>query len=105
MQQIRGREAEALRGLTAVDGALLTALPKMVWALWVDDEHRAVKMHRHFDVLKGAPVVATLTEGNGSETPQLRATLQADRPGKAVGSKSGVGLFTVRSRSSSPKSR
>ena len=79
LPQIQGREAEALRGLTAVDGALLTALPKMAWTLWVDDEHRAVKMHLHFDVLKGVPVEATVTEGNGSETAQLRAALQAGR--------------------------
>ena len=79
LPQIQGREAEALRGLTAVDGALLAALPKMAWALWVDDEHRAVKMHLHFDVLKGVPVEATVTEGNGSETAQLRATLQTGR--------------------------
>ncbi len=77
--QIQGREAEALRGLTAVDGTLLTALPKMAWALWIDDEHRAVKMHLHFDVLKGVPVEAALTAGNASETVQLRATLQAGR--------------------------
>jgi hypothetical protein len=79
LPQIEGREAEALRGLTAVDGTLLTALPKMAWALWVDDEHRAVKMHLHFDVLKGVPVEATVTAGNASETVQLRATLQASR--------------------------
>jgi Transposase DDE domain len=79
LPQIQGREAEALQGLTAVDGTLLTALPKMAWALWVDDEHRAVKMHLHFDVLKGVPVEATVTEGNGSETAQLRAALQAGR--------------------------
>jgi len=79
LPQIQGREAEALRGLTAVDGTLLTALPKMAWALWVDDQHRAVKMHLHFDVLKGVPVEATLTAGNASETVQLRATLQSGR--------------------------
>ena len=45
----------------------------------MDDEHRAVKMHRHFDVLQGVPVEATLTAGNGSETAALRATLQAGR--------------------------
>jgi len=76
---VTGREAEALRGLTAVDGSLLPALPKMVWALWLDDEHRAAKMHVHFDVLRGVPVEATVTAGNGSETAQLRATLQAGR--------------------------
>lgn len=79
LPQLQGREAEALRGLTAVDGTLLTALPKMAWALWVDDQHRAVKMHLHFDVLKGVPVEATVTAGSASETEQLRGTLQAGR--------------------------
>jgi hypothetical protein len=74
-----GKEAEALRGLTAVDGSLLPALSKMAWALWVDDQHRAAKMHVHFDVLKGVPVEATVTAGNGSETAQLRASLQPQR--------------------------
>jgi len=36
-------------------------------------------MHVHFDVLKGVPVEITVTEGNGSETAQLRATLQPQR--------------------------
>jgi len=74
-----GKEAEALRGLTAVDGSLLPALSKMAWALWLDEEHRAAKMHVHFDVLKGVPVEVTVTEGNGSETAQLRGTLQPQR--------------------------
>jgi len=55
------------------------ALPKMAWALWLDPQHRAAKMHVHFDVLKGVPVETTVTTGNGSETAQLRATLQAQR--------------------------
>ena len=76
---VTGKEAEALRGLTAVDGSLLPALSKMAWALWLDEEHRAAKMHVHFDVLKGVPVDVTVTEGNGSETAQLRATLQPQR--------------------------
>jgi hypothetical protein len=76
---VHGREAEALRGLTAVDGSLLPALPKMAWALWLDPQHRAAKMHVHFDVLQGVPVETTVTAGNDSETRQLRATLQAKR--------------------------
>jgi Transposase DDE domain len=76
---VHGKEAEALRGLTAVDGSLLPALPKMAWALWLDPQHRAAKMHVHFDVLKGVPVETTVTAGNDSETKQLRATLQAQR--------------------------
>jgi len=76
---LHGREAEALRGLTAVDGTLLDALPKMAWALWLDEEHRAVKMHLQFDVLKGVPSDATVTCGNGPEIEELRATLQPSR--------------------------
>ena len=74
-----GREAEVLRGLTAVDGSLLPALPKMAWALWVDDTHHAAKLHLHFDVFKGVPCQATLTHGSGNERTQLKNTLQADR--------------------------
>ena len=76
---VRGREAEALRGLTAVDGSLLPALPKMAWALWRDPQHRAAKMHVQFDVLKGVPVETTVTAGNDSETEQLRTKLRAQR--------------------------
>jgi hypothetical protein len=74
-----GKEAELLRGLTAVDGSLLPALPKMAWAVWVDDTHRAAKLHLHFDVFKGVPCRATVTAGNGNERQQLKETLQADR--------------------------
>lgn len=72
-------ERKALEGLTAVDGSLLPALPKMVWALWVDDEHRAAKMHVAFEVLRGVPTRVTVTAGNDSEKDQLRAMLQPDR--------------------------
>jgi DDE family transposase len=74
-----GKDAQMLRGLTAVDGSLLPALPKMAWALWVDEEHRAAKLHLHFDVFKGVPCYATITDGNGNEKKQLRAALQASR--------------------------
>ncbi len=72
-----GKDAEFLRGLTAVDGSLLPALPKMAWALWVDEEHRAAKLHLHFDVFKGVPCHASITDGNGNEKKELRAALQA----------------------------
>jgi Transposase DDE domain. len=74
-----GREAEALRGLTAVDGTLLPALPRMLWALWTDPQHHAAKMHLHFDVLKGIPADATFTPGACCESEQLRAALQPNR--------------------------
>src|SRR5712692_8557110 len=75
----RGKEADALRGLTAADGSLLPALPKMAWALWLDDQHRAAKLHLQFDVFKGVPVAASVTAGTGSENDQLRAALQPGR--------------------------
>jgi hypothetical protein len=74
-----GHDAEALRGLSAVDGSLLPALPRMVWALWEDDSHHAAKLHLQFDVLKGVPSDATLTAGASSEPDQLRAMLQPGR--------------------------
>lgn len=77
---VRGREAEALAGLTAVDGSFFAALPRMVWALWhKSDEKRGVKLHLHFDVLKGVPCDAELTPAACSETATLRAMLQAGR--------------------------
>jgi hypothetical protein len=74
-----GTDAKALQGLIAVDGSLLPALPKMVWALWMDDDHRAAKMHVHFDVFKAIPVDVTLTHGSGSEREQLRQMFQPGR--------------------------
>jgi hypothetical protein len=75
----KGKEAEALQGLTAVDGSLLPALPRMAWALWQDDQHRAAKLHLHFDVFQAVPVEATITAGNGSERHELLTTLQKGR--------------------------
>ena len=51
--------------LVAFDGSLLKALPKMRWALWLDEDHRAVKMHLEFNIHKGAPLQAQVTDANG----------------------------------------
>lgn len=75
----KGKDADILRGLTAVDGSLLPALPKMAWALWVDETHRAAKLHLHFDVFKGVPCHASITDGNGNERNELREALQSKR--------------------------
>jgi hypothetical protein len=58
---------------------VLRALPRMAWALWTDPEHRAVKVHLHFEVLPGAPADATVTPAACSEPEQLRAMLQPGR--------------------------
>ncbi len=78
-QQTLTRDQQALKNLTAVDGSLLPALSKMAWALWLDDEHRAAKMHVAFEVLRGIPVKVTITEGNGNEKHELRGMLEPDR--------------------------
>ena len=39
--------------VTAVDGTLLKALPRVAWALWVGPENRAAKAHVQFEILKG----------------------------------------------------
>ncbi len=65
--------------LTAVDGTLLQALPRITWALWKDDRHRAIRNHVHFEVLKGVPVQATITDAHAGETTILEAQLQAGR--------------------------
>ena len=63
----------------AVDGSLLHAMPKMLWALWRDEENRAAKVHLHLDLLKGAPERATVTHGNASEIDDLRENLAPGR--------------------------
>jgi hypothetical protein len=71
-------EQAALQQLTAVDGSLLPALPKMAWALWQDAQHRAAKMHVAFEVWRQMPVGVTVTAGNASERAELRRLV---RPG------------------------
>jgi hypothetical protein len=69
-------EWQALKNLVAVDGSLLPALPRMTWALWQDQRHRAAKMHVHFEVLRGIPTHVDVTAGNGSETKAMKRRLQ-----------------------------
>ena len=65
--------------LTLVDGTLLDALPKMAWALWKDDRHRALKAHIHYELLKGVPVSGTLTPARHHENRVLKTQLEAGR--------------------------
>jgi hypothetical protein len=76
---LKGREAEALANLTAVDGSVFAALPRMAWALWMDAEHRGVKLHLQFHVAKQLPDDAQLTPAACSEPAALAAMLQPGR--------------------------
>ena len=65
--------------LVAVDGSLLRALPKMLWALWLDENHRAAKLHLEFDIIKGVPIRANITDANANEKDNLRKSLSGDK--------------------------
>lgn len=65
--------------LVAVDGSLLPALPKIIWALWLDDEHKAAKLHLEFDIIKSVPLRADVTDGNANEKNNLRKSLSPDK--------------------------
>jgi hypothetical protein len=69
-------EQAALAQLPAVDGRLWPALPRMAWALWPDDPHRAAKMPVALAVLRQGPVEVTVTAGNGSERAEWRRLVQ-----------------------------
>lgn len=64
--------------LTAVDGTLINALPKMTWAFW-NHEKKAVKAHMQFDLEKHVPIKMTLTDGNGNENTVLEQNLEPGR--------------------------
>jgi Transposase DDE domain len=76
---LQGREAEALANLTAVDGSVFAALPRMAWALWMDEKHRGVKLHLQFHVSKSLPDDAQLTPAACSEPAALTSMLQPGR--------------------------
>jgi hypothetical protein len=63
----------------AVDGSLLPALPKMVWALWRDSGHRAAKLHLEYSLVHEVPTQARITDAHTSEGSVLRDWLS---PGK-----------------------
>jgi Transposase DDE domain len=62
--------------LKLVDGTLLPALPRMQWALWLNDKNRAAKLHLKFTVLRQAPCDAVITHGNSCERKAFRQLMQ-----------------------------
>jgi hypothetical protein len=73
----QGREAEALANLTAVDGTVFAAMPRMAWALWMDAEHRGVKLHLQFHACKGVPGDVVVSPAACSEPAALTSMLAA----------------------------
>ena len=62
--------------LTAVDGTELSALARLAGAMI---RGRELKLHVHFEPLKGVPVDADLTAAKASEVEDLQGRLLADR--------------------------
>ena len=65
--------------ITLVDGSWLRAVPKMTWALFQNDQHKAVKAHVQFELLKGVPISARVTDANTAETKVLSESLEPNR--------------------------
>lgn len=83
------------QSIVTVDGSLLPAVPRMLWALWVDEQHRAAKLHLEFDVRCHTPRAATITDGNGNEKQVLRQLLS---PGKFYILDAGYAQYTSAQR-------
>lgn len=75
--------------LTAVDGTELSALSKLVGSMI---SGRDVKLHTHFEPLKGVPVEMDLTAAGDSEIEQL---LQALLPGRVYVKDRGYACFRL----------
>jgi IS4 transposase len=65
--------------LTAADGTVLRALPRMTWAVWLRDSDRGAKVHVQFEVLRDTATHVEVTAGQASEIERLKGGLQAGR--------------------------
>jgi len=69
---------EITRKLLAVDGSFLTVAARIAWAIFNNSGKGNVRMHVQFNILDGLPDHVTLTDGQSSETEQLRQSLRPD---------------------------
>jgi hypothetical protein len=74
------RTRQALKALTAVDGTLLRAVPRMAWAR-AGGPSWAVRLHLHFSVLDQVPEAWTVTPGTVCERKVFREVV---KPGAMV---------------------
>jgi hypothetical protein len=70
------RAQQLLRDLVAIDGSLLPAVPRLVWAVWQDAQPRAAKRHVAFAALRQVPIGVRGTAGNSSEREQTHHWVQ-----------------------------
>jgi hypothetical protein len=69
------RVRQALAALTAVDGTVLRAVPRMAWAP-AGGPGTAIKLHLHFNVFDQIPEAWPITPGNVSEPKVFAQTVQ-----------------------------
>jgi hypothetical protein len=62
---------QAVEALTIVDGTLLRAVNRMVWAPW-DSRRCAIRLHLHFSAYDQVPTDWTITAGNVCEVKQWK---------------------------------
>jgi hypothetical protein len=69
------RVRQALKALTAVDGTVLRAVPRMAWAP-AAGPGAAIRLHLHFNVFDQIPEAWPITPGNVSEPKVFARTVQ-----------------------------
>src|SRR5271169_3654511 len=69
------RVRQALKALTAVDGTVLRAVPRMAWAP-AGGPGTAIKLHLHFNVFDQIPEAWPITPGNVSEAKVMAQTVK-----------------------------
>ena len=76
------------RELMAVDGSFFTVAPRIAWALYrksntpgpkAQSQKGNVRADVHFDILRGVPTQAALSDGRLAEQDQLAASLQSGK--------------------------
>lgn len=73
-----GRLKDLPGDLRAMDGSFLRCLPKMVWAIFrKKSPKRGVRLHLQFDIQRGIPVSADITEALSSERKVLRKRIES----------------------------
>jgi hypothetical protein len=65
------------RKIIAVDGSFFTVAPRIAWAVFNGSGKGNVRLHVQLNVLTGLPEQVSLTDGQASETQQLRQRLTA----------------------------
>ncbi|MDF1660850.1 MAG: IS4 family transposase [Planctomycetota bacterium] len=65
--------------LTVAAGPIIKALPRMAWALWLDEKRRGAKLHLQIELFNSKPVNAKLTTGSFSERAVFLEQLQSRR--------------------------